>query len=212
MNMLSPFGMLNPKPHVLVENAVLEDVRKIGANKTHVKMTIRNESSQLDCVGFNKGELEEGIVPGSRISIVGEMSINEWNNRKKPQLMIKDAAVSEWQLFDLRGKRTWEDTVSALPSAKRAIVSFKEDSTTLLQTEGLAEKCTSSAQKIKQRRLTSMVHILYYWIRRLRWTCSHVCWKERRPSGYILFFSIMRTTFYQLFPQETTLNGIMRSC
>ncbi|MBD5071607.1 single-stranded-DNA-specific exonuclease RecJ, partial [Xanthomonas citri pv. citri] len=108
MNMLSPFGMLNPKPHVLVENAVLEDVRKIGANKTHVKMTIRNESSQLDCVGFNKGELQEGIVPGSRISIVGEMSINEWNNRKKPQLMIKDAAVSEWQLFDLRGKRTWE--------------------------------------------------------------------------------------------------------
>ncbi|QDW06488.1 single-stranded-DNA-specific exonuclease RecJ [Bacillus sp. KBS0812] len=137
MNMLSPFGMLNPKPHVLVENAVLEDVRKIGANKTHVKMTIRNESSQLDCVGFNKGELQEGIVPGSRISIVGEMSINEWNNRKKPQLMIKDAAVSEWQLFDLRGKRTWEDTVSALPSAKRAIVSFKEDSTTLLQTEDL---------------------------------------------------------------------------
>lgn len=51
--------------------------------------------------------------------------------------MIKDAAVSEWQLFDLRGKRTWEDTVSALPSAKRAIVSFKEDSTTLLQTEDL---------------------------------------------------------------------------
>lgn len=127
--------MLNPKPHVMVENAVLEDVRKIGANKNHVKMTIRNDSSQLDCVGFNKGELEENIVPGSKISIVGEMSINEWNNRKKPQLMIKDAAVAEWQLFDLRGKRTWKDTVSALPSDKRVIVSFKEETKVLLQSE-----------------------------------------------------------------------------
>lgn len=33
LNMLSPFGMLNPKPHVMVENAVLDEVRLIGANK-----------------------------------------------------------------------------------------------------------------------------------------------------------------------------------
>lgn len=126
LNMLSPFGMLNPKPHVMVENAVLDEVRLIGANKNHVKMTVKNDSAALDCVGFNKGELEAGIVPGSTISIVGEMSINEWNNRKKPQLMIKDAAVPEWQLFDIRGKRMWEDTVTALPKEKRVLISFNE--------------------------------------------------------------------------------------
>ena len=69
-------------------------------------MTVKSDSAVLDCVGFNKGELEAGVVPGSTISIVGEMSINEWNNRKKPQLMIKDAAVPEWQLliFEASGR------------------------------------------------------------------------------------------------------------
>ncbi|WKW07676.1 single-stranded-DNA-specific exonuclease RecJ [Bacillus velezensis] len=138
LNMLSPFGMLNPKPHVMVKNAVLDDVRLIGANKNHVKMTVKSDSAVLDCVGFNKGELEAGVVPGSTISIVGEMSINEWNNRKKPQLMIKDAAVPEWQLFDIRGKRTWEDTVTALPKEKRVLISFNE----------------KTAQKLREKELT----------------------------------------------------------
>ncbi|MDR4379085.1 hypothetical protein FO485_20880, partial [Bacillus amyloliquefaciens] len=76
-----------------------------------------------------------GIVPGSTSSIVGEMSINEWNNRKIPQLMIKDAAVPEWQLFDIRGKRMWEDTVTAIPNAKRVLISFNEKTARKLRSE-----------------------------------------------------------------------------
>ncbi|MCI3196368.1 single-stranded-DNA-specific exonuclease RecJ [Bacillus sp. HU-1818] len=157
INLLSPFGMQNPKPHVMVENALLEDVRRIGANKNHIKMTVKDQSAKLDCVGFHKGELETGIVPGSRISLVGEMSINEWNNRKKPQLMIKDAAVSEWQLFDLRGKRTWEETIVALPSEKRVIVCFKEETKQLLQNEELRHQLhtVSSEQEARDLELDS---------------------------------------------------------
>ena len=29
--------------------------------------------------------------------------------------------------FDIRGKRTWEDTVTALPKEKRVLISFNEN-------------------------------------------------------------------------------------
>lgn len=135
MNLLFLFGMLNLKLYVFVENVVLEDVCKIGVNKNYVKMMVRNELFQFDCVGFNKGEFEEGIVLGLRILIVGEMFINEWNNRKKLQLMIKDVVVFEWQLFDLRGKWMWEDIVFVFLFVKWVIVFFKEDLIIFFQIE-----------------------------------------------------------------------------
>ncbi|MGE6629108.1 single-stranded-DNA-specific exonuclease RecJ [Bacillus sp. NPDC077027] len=127
VSLLSPFGMHNPKPFIMIEDAQLEEIRTIGANHNHIKMSLKDEETILDCVGFHQGELKEEIVPGSSISVIGEMSINEWNNRKKPQLMLKDARVDEWQLFDLRGKKEWEKKVADLDEEKRLILCFGEE-------------------------------------------------------------------------------------
>ncbi|MCY7860322.1 single-stranded-DNA-specific exonuclease RecJ [Bacillus haynesii] len=142
MNMLAPFGTGNPKPFVLVSDVKIDDARKIGANKNHLKLVLADGENKLDCIGFYKGAIEEGIVPGAKISIVGELSINEWNNRKKPQLMIKDAAVNEWQLFDLRGKRSWEEKILQLDPAKRACICFREETKAKLAGTGLEEELT----------------------------------------------------------------------
>ena len=127
VGLLSPFGMQNPKPFIMIEDAQLEDIRTIGANQNHIKMSLKDEDKLLDCVGFHQGKLKEELVPGSQISVVGEVSINEWNNRKKPQLMLKDARVDEWQLFDLRGKKDWEKKVSTLDPAKTMVFCFDEE-------------------------------------------------------------------------------------
>ncbi|WP_353855095.1 single-stranded-DNA-specific exonuclease RecJ [Bacillus sp. Bos-x628] len=127
VSMLSPFGMHNPKPFIMIKDAKLEEIRTIGANHHHIKMALKDEDTLLDCVGFHQGELKDEIVPGTHISVIGEISINEWNNRKKPQLMLKDARVDEWQLFDLRGKKDWEKKVSALDPEKRLVLCFTEE-------------------------------------------------------------------------------------
>ncbi|MFJ5965436.1 single-stranded-DNA-specific exonuclease RecJ [Bacillus sp. NPDC093026] len=127
VSMLSPFGMHNPKPFIMIKDAKLEEIRTIGANHHHIKMALKDEDTLLDCVGFHQGELKDEIVPGTHISVIGEVSINEWNNRKKPQLMLKDARVDEWQLFDLRGKKDWEKKVSALDPEKRLVFCFNEE-------------------------------------------------------------------------------------
>ncbi|MEI4790759.1 single-stranded-DNA-specific exonuclease RecJ [Bacillus sp. FJAT-53060] len=127
VGMLSPFGMLNPKPFIMIEDAKIEDIRTIGANHHHIKMSLKDEDKLLDCVGFHQGELKEELVSGSHISVIGEISINEWNNRKKPQLMLKDARVDEWQLFDLRGKKDWAQNVSTLDPDKCLVICFDEE-------------------------------------------------------------------------------------
>ncbi|NPC93506.1 single-stranded-DNA-specific exonuclease RecJ [Bacillus sp. WMMC1349] len=132
MNLLAPFGTGNPKPFVLLNGAKVDEARKIGANQNHLKLVLTDGQMKLDCIGFHKGEIEEEIVTGTNISLVGGLSINEWNNRKKPQLMLKDVAVQEWQLFDLRGKRSWEEKILKLDPEKRTIVCFREETESTL--------------------------------------------------------------------------------
>ncbi|MED7649779.1 UNVERIFIED_CONTAM: hypothetical protein DV032_16270 [Lacticaseibacillus paracasei] len=55
--------VLKEKQNEIIENEGMEEISKIGEKKMHVNRTIRNEASQQDCVGFNKNELQEGIIP-----------------------------------------------------------------------------------------------------------------------------------------------------
>lgn len=108
MEMLAPFGEGNPKPKVLIKDASISQIRKIGANQTHLKVMLADGNSTLDGVGFGLGHLYEKISPQSKLSVIGELGINEWNNLRKPQIFLHDMAVFDWQLFDYRGVKKFE--------------------------------------------------------------------------------------------------------
>jgi single-stranded-DNA-specific exonuclease len=103
MLLLAPFGMENPKPKVLLKDAGISNFRKIGSDQNHLKITLEKKGFILDTIGFGLGRLYDEVSPTSSISVIGELSINEWNNIQKPQLFLQDMAVEHWQLFDWRG-------------------------------------------------------------------------------------------------------------
>jgi single-stranded-DNA-specific exonuclease len=103
MLLLAPFGMENPKPKVLLKDAGISNYRKIGSEQNHLKLTLEKSGFSLDTIGFGLGPIYDEISPISSISVIGEISINEWNNIQKPQLFLQDIAVNHWQLFDWRG-------------------------------------------------------------------------------------------------------------
>jgi single-stranded-DNA-specific exonuclease len=103
MLLLAPFGMENPKPKVLLKDAAISNFRKIGSDQNHLKITLEKKGFILDTIGFGLGRLYDEVSPTSSISVIGELSINEWNNIQKPQLFLQDMAVEHWQLFDWRG-------------------------------------------------------------------------------------------------------------
>ncbi len=74
------------------------------------------------------------MTANARVSAVGTLSVNEWNGRVKPQLMLEDLAVSDWQLFDWRSiqQQRLVEKVEQLPEENRLLVAFQAETKTKL--------------------------------------------------------------------------------
>jgi single-stranded-DNA-specific exonuclease len=127
MSLLAPFGMGNPKPKVLINNVDITSIRKIGSEQNHLKLLVKENGANLDGVGFGLGPLVDQISPASKISLIGELSVNEWNNIRKPQIFIHDIAVDSWQLFDYRGQKRINSMSSNVPAENRKFIVFNEE-------------------------------------------------------------------------------------
>ncbi|WP_035313299.1 single-stranded-DNA-specific exonuclease RecJ [Brochothrix campestris] len=104
---LEPFGTDNPKPLVKFTNVRLASIRQIGADNAHLKATFKDDEATIEAIGFNIGALKNTLNMSDDIDVVGELSLNEWRNQQMVQLQIKDIAVTNNQLFDLRGEAEW---------------------------------------------------------------------------------------------------------
>ncbi|MFC0188046.1 single-stranded-DNA-specific exonuclease RecJ [Fictibacillus aquaticus] len=127
MERLAPFGTGNPAPKVCLRNVPVREMKKIGSQSNHLKMQVGDSPSKLlDCIGFFKGAVIDEIAPYSLVSFVGELNVNEWNGFRKPQLMVQDIAVTDWQLFDYRGLRDIASRLADLPEKRTVYVRFSQ--------------------------------------------------------------------------------------
>ncbi len=133
LEMLAPYGVSNPAPKILLDRVGLTQMKRIGSSENHLKMVVQQESHSLDCIGFHFGSVCDHISMASKISIVGTLAINEWNGHTKPQLMVEDIAVDEWQLFDWRGAKNIANKIEGLPKEKLCFVYFNEKTIDSLQ-------------------------------------------------------------------------------
>ncbi|WP_018661049.1 single-stranded-DNA-specific exonuclease RecJ [Heyndrickxia acidiproducens] len=127
MALLAPFGTGNPKPLFLVEDIHCTQIRQIGADRKHLKFLFTKADKQLDGVGFGLGDLAHHISPGSKVSIVGELSVNEWNDICKPQVIVRDIRIRDWQLFDIRGHKPFKQWVPQVPVQDQAFIVFQKE-------------------------------------------------------------------------------------
>ncbi|KGR78634.1 single-stranded-DNA-specific exonuclease RecJ [Ureibacillus manganicus] len=130
---LGPFGTGFSKPIYVLQDVNVRSMKKIGAAENHLKMELEDQYGLIDAVGFNKGALHEEISPGVKLSIVGDLQINEWQGKKKPQLLITDIKTDEWQLFDLRGKIQSNRWVELIVKQNVSYFAFNKETTNNLQ-------------------------------------------------------------------------------
>lgn len=140
---LAPFGTANPTPKVVIEDAPLASVKQIGSERNHLKTVFIDDHAQLEAVGFRLGHLFHEITVSAKVSAVGELSINEWNGFRKPQLILEDLAVRDWQLFDCRNGRNLKEKLGSLPENKRLFVAFREGTMADPQFSGWADPFVS---------------------------------------------------------------------
>lgn len=103
LDRLAPFGMSNPLPKFIVRGAEVKETRKMGQDGKHLKLVLQQGRHTIEAVAFGKGPLADLLPGGTLIDVLAELSVNEWNGSRKPQLMLQDLAVPEAQLLDLRG-------------------------------------------------------------------------------------------------------------
>lgn len=86
LELLEPFGMGNPEPNLLLNNARIID-RRIAGDK-HLMLKLTDGERLIDAVGFGMGDAIDYNT--NRIDIICYPEIHSWNSTKKVRLRIKD--------------------------------------------------------------------------------------------------------------------------
>lgn len=146
LKILAPLGTDNPVPNFVFEDVSVEQSRQIGADKSHLKFQISKGATKLDAIAFQMGNQVDEFGQGTT-NIAGQLSINEWNGNKKPQLMVNDFSVEGVQLFDLRGKNARQKEI---PSSGTLYVYFNTDSQKLIDDQACHQQLFSSVSEVVQ--------------------------------------------------------------
>lgn len=125
LNKLAPFGMANPKPLFYV-TGVPKDIRKIGADQTHLKFSLEQNQYQVNVIGFGFGQDYHHLNQDQSVEIIGYLSVNEWNNIRSVQLMLEDRRILSQQVFDFRGRKFWYKDVLPHAGENAVFVHFNQ--------------------------------------------------------------------------------------
>lgn len=87
---LEPYGEGNKRPLFQISNIKIISIRTLSDGK-HLKMLLKDDNNKfIDTIGFNMGYLVDNFSIGTKIDVVGNLEVNEYNENKKIQLNIKD--------------------------------------------------------------------------------------------------------------------------
>ena len=91
----SPFGPQNLSP-IFVSRSVVDNGygKRIGADKSHLRINTKTASGSLAGIGFSMGDAFEKIKDYNKFDICYSINENEWNGRKNLQLMLNDLKVN----------------------------------------------------------------------------------------------------------------------
>ena len=87
----APFGPSNPSP-VFVTRDVIDNGfgKKIGVEKSHLRVNIQTKKGALSAIGFGMGEYLSKATNNQTFSICYSISENEWKGKRSIQLLISD--------------------------------------------------------------------------------------------------------------------------
>lgn len=150
--LLEPFGVGNRTPLFRVTGGKLQELRQIGRDRHHLKLTLAKGAAKLSAVAFQMGEAAEEIAPGVNLEAVGELQTNEWNGNRTVQLFVKDLSVPHLQVFDWRGKTVSDEMWRRLEQREVLFVCFDEQNVSWLHRhvspEAASVQCVQGVDRV----------------------------------------------------------------
>lgn len=78
---LEPFGSGNPQPIFKTENLTVQQVRRMGSDGQHVKLSLTDGEKTMDFLAFSAPE-HFFVEPGEMVTIWYTPEVNEWRGRR----------------------------------------------------------------------------------------------------------------------------------
>jgi single-stranded-DNA-specific exonuclease len=92
IEMLSPFGNMNPEPVLCTKDIRVASLQTVGNN--HLKMNMKKGGLSYDSIWFNKGHFADTLAK-STVDIAFTPQINNWRGESSIQLKLKDISKHE---------------------------------------------------------------------------------------------------------------------
>ena len=79
-------------PIFVSRNVIADRVFRVGEDQNHLKMMIKqpNMTNWIEGIAFGLGGCKEFISNGKPFDVAYHVELNEWNDKKRLQLNIKD--------------------------------------------------------------------------------------------------------------------------
>lgn len=93
---LEPYGVSNPVPMFVMRRLRLEETTLVGGGK-HTRLTLRVGSALINAMCFRQTLDDICLYPGDSVDVMFTLDINEFQNQKSLQMIVKDIRLTEHQ-------------------------------------------------------------------------------------------------------------------
>ncbi|MBA2506553.1 MAG: single-stranded-DNA-specific exonuclease RecJ [Thermoleophilaceae bacterium] len=137
---LGPFGHGNRSPVLLLPAARVEDVRGMGEDNQHARLTVASGGARARAVAFRTSPGSLKKLAGEPHDIAVRLEVNEWNGAVEPRLDIRAVCPTVAGGIEVLGEdepweegfaRAWEggelDTVDPAALGERVVVDRRGD-------------------------------------------------------------------------------------
>lgn len=93
LKLLEPYGESNKTPIFIYKNLKIDSIRALSEGK-HLKLTLKDENTIINAIGFNMGHYSEEYLIGDKIDVIGVLEINSFNGVQNVQINMKDMRKS----------------------------------------------------------------------------------------------------------------------
>ncbi len=94
LNCLEPFGVSNPVPIFVVYRVTIAEMSLVGGGK-HTRIMLKIGNKTVNAMFFRHSIDDIGLFPGDTVDVMFSLDINEFQNQKSLQMLIKDIRLSE---------------------------------------------------------------------------------------------------------------------
>lgn len=93
IRLLEPFGVSNPMPSFVMKDVLVTDIQPISGGK-HTKLVLMQGERSIVAMCFSSTQAELCLYPGDYADILFTIDINEYNNQKTVQIIVRDIRES----------------------------------------------------------------------------------------------------------------------